>query len=327
MLMGNHRSEGKSIWITWENQVRNHSMARLLGAKLYVIRKDGSRLKRYAYCIVLSMAAILKEKPDFLFVQNPSLVLNYLALLLRPLFRFRLVSDAHFAGVVAHNGSHLMQRLLDFSNSRADLVVVTNTNHAWHIEKIGGVPFICEDPLPELPEGVPSVTEDMDKVVFFICSFEIDEPYRDVFSAAAILQGEGYRLFVSGNYRKAGIDPNDYPHVEFLGYISYDLYTTYLKRSSVAVDLTKCEDLLLCGAYEAMAAEIPLVTSDTDALKKYFTHGATYTDEEPGNIADAIRRAYRDRDRLRGEILAWKARAVPVLAEKILKLKEIIERH
>jgi glycosyltransferase involved in cell wall biosynthesis len=313
----------ESIWITWENQVRNHSMARHLQSKLYVIQTTGNRLKRYTYCILLSLLAIWSEKPKILYVQNPSLLLNFLALMLRPLVRFKMVSDAHYAGVVAPTGSRFLQRLLDFCNSRSDLVIVTNTNHARYIQSIGGIPFVCEDPLPDLPNDLPVLTENMNKSVFFICSFQVDEPYRSVFTAARLLEQDGFTLYVSGNYCKAGIDPSHYPHIRFLGYVTYELYASYLKHSSVIVDLTTCEDLLLCGAYEAMAALQPLVTSDTQALRHYFTRGAIFTDNAPENIAAAIRTAYQNRETLRAEILEWRQTANSDMANKILALRNV----
>ena len=323
--MGNRPRVRKAIWIAWENQVRNRSMARLLSSNLYVLNRSGNRPNRYAYCVFWSLMAILRERPDVVFVQNPSLILNYLMLALRPIFRFRWVSDAHFAGVVANNGSSLMQALIDCCNRRADLVIVTNENHADHVKSLGGRPYVCEDPLPELPEDVLDLDEDMDRSIFLICSFEVDEPYLQVFSAAGILQEEGCKLYVSGNYRNVSIKPDDYPHVTFLGYVPYDRYVSYLTQSSVVVDLTTCEDLLLCGAYEAMAAGRPLVTSNTEALRTYFSHGVIYTNEEPANIAAAIRMAYEDRVRLCAEISAWKAMAVPENARKISTLRSLCD--
>jgi hypothetical protein len=48
------------------------------------------------------------------------------------------------------------------------------------------------------------------------------------------------------------------------------------------------DNCLVCGAYEAVAVERPLVTSDTKALRAYFNRGTVYSDHTPESLAAAI---------------------------------------
>lgn len=299
----------KAIWITWEHQIRNRSMAAMLGADLHAITHSGARLPRYLYCAYKTIATVYREKPDVVFAQNPSIVLNYLLLLARVLLRYTFVADAHFGGVVAYNGNPLFQKALDISNRLADLVIVTNQDHAAHVKSIGGQSLVCEDPLPDLARynsgGNPE-----DKSVFFICSFDIDEPYESAFDAASELSVDNFKFYVSGNYAKVGINPSAYPLVNFLGFVPEKHFYERLYRSDIVLDLTEHENCLVCGAYEAMAAERPLVTSDRACLRAYFDKGTVFTAHDSKSIAEAIRGAYQDRFRLRDEIREWKGRVV-----------------
>lgn len=305
----------KAIWITWEHQIRNRSMAAMLGADLHVIAHSGARLRRYLFCTYDTIATVRREKPAVVFAQNPSIVLNYLLLLARVLFGYRFVTDAHFGGVIAYNGNYLFQKALDLCNRSADLVIVTNRDHAAHVESIGGQALVCEDPLPDLARYDSGAAPE-DRSVFFICSFDIDEPYESAFEAAHELSAESFRFYVSGNYAKVGIDPSDYPHVSFLGFVPEQHFYERLYQSDIVLDLTEHENCLVCGAYEAMAAERPLVTSDRACLRAYFDQGTVFTAHDSASIAEAIREAYRDRFRLRDNIREWKGRAVQTQNER-----------
>ncbi|MBJ6727567.1 glycosyltransferase family protein [Geomesophilobacter sediminis] len=301
-----HTGPGGLVWITWENQVRNESMSRVLNARLFVITDHGNRLARYLRCGWRTVAVLKQEQPAVVFAQNPSIVLILLLLVLRPLFGFTLVSDAHYVGVRSVR-SRAYQRLLDTCNQMVDLVVVTNAEHKQHVEAIGGKAVICEDPLPEIeayrvrrePDSVPRV--------LFICSFDTDEPLAVAFAAARRLFPDGFRMLVTGNYRKGGIDPRDFPELTFLGYLPKADYYAELFYCAVVLDLTNYEGCLVCGAYEAMAAGKPLVTSDTAALRAFFTQGTIFTRHDEREIAEAIKTAYRRRDELEKAIAVWKA--------------------
>lgn len=315
----------EAVWITWESQIRNRSMAQALSIELYESSYSGSRLVRYALEVVRTIHVLVTKRPRVVFSSNPSLVLTLMLLHLRTLLRYRHIVDAHFIGVMAFDKGWFFQKLLDYCNRRADLTIVTNQKHADHIRQIGGKPFVCEDPLPLFPEDVAQIEVGVKGSVFFICSFDQDEPYEDVFKAAKLLVSDGFAIYVSGNYKKVNIDPDKYPYVKFLGYVPSKLFYSYVISVDLILDLTSAEDCLVCGAYEAMAAEKPLVTSDTSALRGYFTHGAVYTKHEPEQISSAIRSAYENRIYLASEIKRWKDISGQRLAAKIAHLRDFVE--
>jgi hypothetical protein len=306
----------ESVWITWENQVRNKSLSARLGAELHVLLSGRSRLARYAACSWESLSIIRKRRPSVVFASNPSVVLACLLLALKQLFRYTFVIDAHYAGIVAPNGNRLLQWVLDFCNRHADLVIVTNEPHCRYVLANGGRSLVCEDPLPEIEEYASAADEES-KNVFFICSYDIDEPYADVLRAADILHKEGYVFWVSGDFRKASIDPRDWPHVCFMGYVSETEFYERLGKSQVVVDLTSQENCLVCGAYESMALEKPLVTSKALALQRYFTGGTVFVDHNPSAIAEGVKRAFEKRRDLKRQISVWKQRAAIDNARKV----------
>jgi hypothetical protein len=240
-------------------------------------------------------------------------------------FGFKVVIDAHYGGVEAYNGSSLIQIMLDYCNRKADLVIVTNNSHAKRIQlKNKGRIFICPDPLPNLQRYAERKKE-INKKIFVICSFDIDEPLYEIIEAAEILSKEGFKFFFSGNYRKAGLNPSSYPEIRFLGYVSEADFYMHLFTSEVAVDLTNYENCLVCGAYESLEANKPIVLSKKKALQDYFRMGAVFTENRSEKIVSAIKHAYLNRAKLSDEGRFWVERARLELKKKSAELKLVLE--
>ena len=296
-----------AIWITWEVQPRNGSMARELGVPLHVLEFRGGRVRRQIRAIAATIRLLRKTRPRVVFAPNPSLVLTYLLIVCRALFRFQFVSDAHYGGVVDVTGRRVVQRLLNFAHRHVDLVIVTNPGHAERVRSHGGKVFVCPDPLPQPPRNLPRPDgmKGVQKSVLFICSYDADEPYREVFAAADSLSALGFRVFASGRYARVGISPESFPGVVLLGFVDRNTYDAYLHNVDLVLDLTTWQDCLVCGAYEAMAAGKPCVLSGTKALTELFTHGTVFCSHDPGDIMQAVLAAYEHRATLKAEIEAW----------------------
>jgi glycosyltransferase involved in cell wall biosynthesis len=309
-----------AIWISWEKHVRNRSLSAQLGVELHELVSRRVRPLRYLSCTLGTILLIERHQPRVVFAPNPSIVLTCLLLGLKGVLGYRFATDAHYAGIVAANRNWVIQKVLDFCNRHADLVIVTNEEHQRYVESIGGNALICEDPLPDIEHYAEGVTEQVKKI-FCICSFDVDEPYVQMFEAAAILQAEGYSFWVSGNYTRSGIVREQWPHVNLLGYVSIEEFYLHLAESQVVVDLTMQENCLLCGAYEAMAINKPLVTSKTSALQKYFTGGTVFVCHEPEAIAEGIRQAYSARIELKRQIEEWKRDARARSKDRIERIR------
>jgi glycosyltransferase involved in cell wall biosynthesis len=214
----------------------------------------------------------------------------------------------------------MMQWLLDRHNCAVDLVIVTNQGHAKYLEDIGARAFICPDPLPVLDVSARA-TAPQDKSVLLICSFDDDEPYLMAFEAFKDLHAHGYRLWVSGNYRRAGIDADRYPWVRFLGFLSEDDYRETLASCGVVMDLTLLENCLVCGAYEAISIGKPLILSDTRALRAYFGSASVLTANTPEAIAASVRDAFERLGPLGTQVREWAVQSRADMSERIRDLQ------
>ncbi len=290
----------KTIWVTWEKQRRTMELSSALGVKLYMILSERMALVRYISVSLKTISILLKERPECLIIQNPSIVLAVLAGFLKLIFKYRLVVDRHSNFLLGKTQYNLLDRLFflmsDFSIKMADLTIVTNENLKKYVELKGGKGFVLPDKLPT-PRVALTHSQQRNNVVTFICTYASDEPYMEVIKAASVMDKK-IKVHITGNDKK--INPQVFQklpdNVVITGFIPDKEYDELLQKSDIIMDFTKLENCMVCGAYEAVAMGKPLVTSSTDVLKEYFTQGTLHIDHSPQAICDAIMKVYDNYD-------------------------------
>ena len=295
-----------AIWVTWENQRRNRALASSLEVELYEWSDlaAAARPRRYLAPAWRTWRLLRRRRPRVVICQNPSLVLALLVLALRGVFGYKAVVDAHNAGLLPLEGrSWWLNRLSRLIQRGADLTLVTNETLARLVEGNGGRAFVLPDPIPTF-RLTPACRPAGPSRIVVVCTYAEDEPYRAVFSAAGLLPPD-VQVQVTGNFARAGIDPSSVPpNVRLTGYLPEEAYVRLLADSDAVVDLTSRSDCLVCGAYEGIAAGTPLVLSDTEVNRAYFSKGVVYTGHEPEAIAHAISEALASAPSLRAAIAA-----------------------
>ena len=293
------------IWIAWERHRRSVGLAHELAIPLYAFVSHRARPVRYTSFVSRTICLLLRERPRVLVVQNPSVVLALLGLWLRPLFGYRLIVDAHNAAIRPDKDTlGLLSHICGYVQRGADRTIVTNEALALTVEANGGRAVVLPDPIPTFGY-VPMAGGSQPRRITYICSFAADEPWREAIEAVGQLPRDVI-LQVTGD--PTGHIPRSLlerdPRVRFTGYLPDSDYLKMLSTSDVVMDLTRREDCLVCGAYEAIAVGVPLVLSDTIALRTYFRRGVVYTRNEPKEIATALVEALTRCDFLRMEILS-----------------------
>ncbi len=308
------------IAVTWERHRRMQGLCATLGLPLFELIHSGGRIARYLTLAWRTVSVVARNRPRVLLVQNPSIMLTMLALLLRPFMGFRLVVDAHNEAVQPFIHSRwpvpALARLL---LKRADLTIVTNTKLATEVDRAGGRAFVLPDSLPVAPFET-SVSQPVGSAldVMVISTYAPDEPIADILAVAA-RQPELFRFHVTGNDRKLApeLRARKTENVRLTGFIPEHDYWLLMRDSHVVLDLTLMPDCLVCGAYEALAACRPMILSDNDASRELFgdvavlaTHGVDGIERallgaraNHGNLANKMAESRARFER------AWRARA------------------
>jgi hypothetical protein len=292
----------RGIWITWENQIRNHGLSAAFGYKFIELDIKKPRLQRYLLSISQTIGWIIKERPDVVVAQNPSIVLSLLVVFVRPLFKYFLVIDAHNSGLFpADSRSAFLNSLARFLQKQAGITIVTNQDLAEHVSRNGGNPCVLPDRLPVVPKPLNKKILDGSINVVFVCSYHADEPYLEVFEAAKLIP-KNVVLYVTGNHKNRFDVQSLSQNVKLTGFLPTDEYWSLLHSANIIIDLTTRENCLVCGAYEAVALSKPMILSNTDATKKYFTSGCVYTGPTAAEIASSILEITTNLKRFQDEI-------------------------
>lgn len=281
----------KALWISWEKHRRSQSLAARLGVPLIEFESSKKRWLKHPLFVVKTLALLLRERPGLLFVQNPSVVLTLLAIFCKPFFQYRLIVDAHNAGIYPFEKGHEKYSFLfPFMHNKADVTIVTNKLLADIVEKNNGTPVVLPDPLPEFPVFPDVKRDESHFIVTYICSYASDEPYKEVFKAAAMLP-EDVKIVVTGDYSKLTDEDVELAlknSVVFTGFLSDDDYLKQLIASDCIMVLTEYNDCMVCGAYEAVSLEKPLILSDTPVLRWWFTQGVMFNDNTAFSIKESV---------------------------------------
>ena len=307
MTTGTDRAEPaltrKVIFVAWEDHRRTREICSALSIELHVLIARARGLRRYATLVPRTLALLARHRSYTVIVQNPSLVLSTLCVLVRPVLALRVIMDAHNEAIEPFLNPHpVIARMARWLQRSCDFVIVTNRFLAATVSRNGGRPIVLPDRIPEPAVGDQGLTIAMRGPcnVVVISTFVRDEPLEAVLDAARRL-GDEYQFYVTGNSRK--LDPalaRAAPgNVTFTGFLSDQQYWSALRQADLIVDLSLMDNCLVCGAYEAVAVGTPLVLSANSATRELFGEVAYFADNSPASIAAAVREARAQATELR----------------------------
>jgi len=291
-------AKSSRVWITWERQRRNESMARWLSADLYQLEHTGGRVVRYIALSIRTIRLLLTEGIEIVFFQNPSIVLSVLIVLLKKMgiVQAKIVGDFHNAGVTPPRGAFLCQWVARSS----DLTIVSNPNLVGVVSSWGAKSAAAPDPLPvfhtDTDRGGSSTTNAF--TFLFICSWADDEPVAEVVRAAAILEKEYpfFKTIITGRPKLQkhlnGVSIPD--SIVLTGFLSEEDFEEQVNAADIILDLTTRPDCMVCGAYEAISAEKPAILSDNPPTREYFNLGVEFTDNSATDIVRCMIKSFQN---------------------------------
>ncbi len=294
-----------AVWLTWEHQTRNKSMAALLSVKYMEFISRRSRLFRYLVLSIKTLKFLISTRPKVIFFQNPSIALACLCVFYRKLLgNCILVGDFHNIALAKTK----IYRLNSFVARNVDLILVSNENLLKSVVEMGGEGFVMPDPIPE-DESAPSNIYEHQQYILFISSWASDEPINDVIAGFVKSSsfGDGIKLFITGRKKAEKLDFTESYYVskgvEFLGFVDEEHYWQLLRCALLNIDLTTRDDCLVCGAYESLAVGAPMLLSNNKASLNYFNEAALFTDNTAEDIAIKIKDAVENTKAYRNKVI------------------------
>ena len=296
----------KASFITWLPHCRrSDALAAVLGGKSYLIHYLGFKrpwqaLLKYPLQTLITFVRLYRDKPGSILVATPPV---FAAL---PVYAYARTRGIPFV-VDAHTGTFDNSRwtwLLPLSrwmSRRATLTIVTNEYLAGIVQSWGArVIVIGIVPIVFPPAQATKLGDGINVAV--ISTFSHDEPIEAIVDAARNVPSVSF--YITGDIRRApqSLQTAATLNVHFTGWLSEERYTSLLKAATAIMVLTTRDHTMQRGAYEAMALEKPLITSDWPLLRQTFSMGTVYVDNTTAGITVGLKAMIREHERLASEM-------------------------
>lgn len=312
-----------ALFLTWESHARSRSLARELNVEVFEILYSGNRIFRYCRSLAKTFGVIKRKRPKVVIHQNPSIVLALNLLILRFVYGYKLIMDAHNSAIFPLEGRF---RLLNWIAIRVvrsvDFVIVTNLDLYKYVVLHNPKCFVLSDPLPDYSAYRKSGKGP--DYILLICTWADDEPYEQVIEAGEAIQNLGLEIWVTGRppllWRKVQLPKN----VKLLGFVDDAEYVRLLKSAFLIIDLTTRDSCLVCGAYEAVEAGVPAIISDSKVNKEIFYKGFVHSKNDSSSIKKAISFASSSREFLENEMREFRVEYNDTFSKNKAKLLSFI---
>ena len=133
-------------------------------------------------------------------------------------------------------------------------------------------------------------------------------------------------FYVTGDIKNANkkLLNNTPNNVILTGFLDYSIYVDLLQKVDVIMDLTTDNTSIVAGAFEAVALEQPLITSNWVPLKRYFNKGTIYTDNSANDIKQALMMSKTKNEELSVEMHQLKMEKIKEWNDKISNLRNFL---
>lgn len=325
----------KITFLVWApHSARAEGIAESLGAEKcmmsYKFKSKAYSPLKYPLLFVKSFLLLRRQRPEVVICQAPPIFCPLSAVAYR-FFSNRkalIVVDLHSAAL--EKPWSYLKPLNTAIMKRTAAVLVSNVEARESVLRENGIePLVLEDRIPSIEPGLSSGTDFRQKsrsglTIAVPSSFARDEPVGEILDAASALQDTVF--YMTGDVSRVNREllEQKSQNVVFTGFLEKDDYVRLLDDSDAVMALTTRDGTLLAGAYEAVALEKPLITSNRGPLVRYFDKGAIHVDNSAKEIISAVKAVPQKKRQMNREMRLLKEEKIRNWEAAFAKFKSII---
>lgn len=303
----------KSLFLVWaypQGSHRSQLIAQALGMPVehvYFTKRQGLlyALLKYPIQAIKTPFVLLKHRPQIVFVQDPPIFGALFVYLWGLVMGTRFIIDSHSDALIYSVWTRFMF-LHKFLEQRAIVTIVTNEYLKKIITNNQALGFILVDPPTTYPNRLRlNFPADSFNVVL-VSTANHNEPIYEVLEAANNLPEVTF--FITGNFDNSKHFPDAKAkapsNVNFTGYIFDEAeFFGLLESCQIVMSLITEDHNIQSGAAEGLWLGKPVITSDWELLRSYYTKGSILVDNSATSIQQAIETIRDDLPRFKREIL------------------------
>lgn len=328
----------KTVFMVWAPySARAENISKRLGANFYTIsykfrNKIYSTIK-YPLMFIKTLRILKREKPDIILCQSPPVFCPLAAVIYHHLINSKneIIIDAH-TGTFDKPWSYIRPITKLIMKSVSTIIVTNEELRTTVLKEYNKTPIVLEDKIPDFDvahydDNNKYEQLDQDAKILrltVVSSFAADEPLEEVLDAAGSLPD--VQFYITGDKSKLNkeLENRKPDNVTFTGFLSINDYFSLLQSVDAVVVLTKRDKTMLAGAYEALAVEKPLITSNWDPLKRYFNKGTIHTNNTAAEIRTAVRTVQNNKKQLAEEMSVLKLEKAREWEEKFIQFEHML---
>ncbi len=323
-----------ALWLAWtSHKGRSVRLGSLLQINTHLMQSPAGHgliaaLRKYWRLMRATWQTLMSQRPRIVVVQNPPIVLALTVALYARRTGSQYIIDSHTGAIIGSRWGwslplhrHLSRGALATIVTNSGLGAVLEGNRPGQAGRI----LVLEDPPIQLSGSATPVRPRRGaRRVVVISTYSHDEPIEAVIDAAKQLPDVWF--FVTGDAQRlpAAIRSRCPANVRLTGWLTDEEYADLLHEANVVIALTTRNFTLLCGAFEALYAAQPLVTSNWPALQHAIPQGAIFATPTPDGIREAVQTALLHEDELRSAMFELARRKQAQWQESFLRLRELI---
>lgn len=320
----------KRVYIAWVKQdTRARSLAHHLDAKNFFIHSINSNKKicsplKYIINTFITLNLLNKENPDVIFVVNPP-VFAVLVIWMYCIFHdCTYIVDTHSAAFTAKRWSMFLW-LYRFLSKRALINILHNKILEQKVANWGAITANIGEVIYQMNTSKTYPFREGFNVVY-VSLYAGDEPLAEVIEAARKMPSVNFYITGSLRYAPHDIIKESPDNIVFTDFLPDEMYVALLKDSDIVICLTKNDNTMQNGAYEALTLGRPIITSNWLVLRNLYYKGSICIDNSSISLVNAINRIKNNYSRYIREIMELRAEFQSSWEKKFLKLLEILNK-
>lgn len=321
----------KRVFVTWIYCERTNTLSHYLNAEPVFITQP----KKFGLIgLALRYRSLMQRTQQELAERNPALVISHNLPPFLVLAVSRFARQRHIPFILdGHSGAFNLTKwkwFLPFYRriaAKALLCFSTNTIHQSTIQSWGGRSEIISDLPVKVEETWLAEPISAQPTIVIPCSFNADEPIAAVFDAAKLVPQATFKI--TGNPKKLPESLRQHkPHnVEFTGFVERDEYFKLLSSAWAVMVLTRRNNTMQRGAYEALSLARPIITSDWQILRDSFEQAAVYVNNTPDSIVNAVHRILNESEAFAQRAIEQKNKRKQYFLAQISKVEDLINNY
>lgn len=317
---------------------------------------------KYPLLFYKTLRVLISSRPTTIICQSPPIFCPLSAMLYAATSRknkVRIIIDAHTATFEKPWSLPILKSITKWVIRKAIAVIVANGELQNIVYRnYGLMPLVLEDGVPQLDKAkrersqksveisgnhdqnqfpvsmqsqfhlkdLENEREERKFKIAVICSFASDEPIEEIINAAKILE-DTTTFYVTGDSSRLATKKllewqETASNVIFTGFLDDSQYVDLLRTVDAIMVLSRRYHNMLSGAHEALALEMPLITSDWPPLRKYFSAGTAYVNNSVKGIVSGVNYVQLEKDRMKEEMRILKRDKLVEWEHKISAFKD-----